>query len=101
MGDKLSSGVPLSGSPASALGLATLSDNHGNSTRGIRLYCAGEPSHKLTFKEWRDLHVAIEWPHAMLAFRLDGVIPILGEMESPLKTKCDALRRDGRLPPNR
>lgn len=101
MSDKLKSNVPVAGSPASALGLTTLSDNHGNSTRGQHLTCAGSSPYWLAYKEWVALHSAIEWPHAFFAFRLDGVIPMLGEMESPLKTKCDALRRDGRLPPNR
>lgn len=89
MGDILKSSLRLAtlGNAASAAGIATITDNHGNSTSGFKLSCAGKSQITLSQAEWDDLHRAIA-PHSFLAFSLDGKIPMRGGLESPLAAMC-------------
>ena len=71
---------------ASMTGMATLTDNHGNSTSGHSLTCSGKPAIKMTDDQWRKLYQEIA-PYALLAKPLFGPIVIFGH-ESPLQTMC-------------
>jgi hypothetical protein len=78
------------GNSGSMFGVVTLYDNHGNSTRGYNLTCSGHAPIKMPLDDWIDLHHAIN-PHAVRALNLNGTIPVLGGMESPLQTMCRKL----------
>jgi len=82
-------GFGMSANLLSQLGFVTMTDNHGNGTRGLSLTCAGKSSTKMTSVEAADLHYAIV-PHAALAFNFNGEIP-LGDLESPLQSLCRKL----------
>ena len=88
MNDTLYSSVSPAGAGnlLSLLGIATISDNHGNSTRGPQLTCAGRDPIRLNREDLTAMHRAID-PFAFLAFRFDGKIPLLG-YESPLEIGC-------------
>lgn len=94
MSDPLQSNVPLGfGNMASWMGLATVRDEHGNSTRGTILQCADGSRHRLTFRQWNDLHAELSMP-AMAGFfglQFDGDMPLLFGQESPLERGCQAL----------
>ncbi len=94
MADYLKS-VSIFGVQFAAIGLVPLRDNHGNSLIRNELFCAdGKSEHHLRSDEASALYDNIETPHAWAAtasWRLDGVIPILGGLESPLKTMCKKL----------
>lgn len=94
MADKLYSSVPIVGAPAAALGETKLIDDHGNSVNGDKLTCGRAAPIKLDSSDWKNLHESIWMPSglfAALSLRIDGEIPMLGDMESPLKAKCDKL----------
>jgi hypothetical protein len=92
MGDILRAAVVSGGgaNTGSMFDWVTLYDNHGNSTRGYQLTCAGKPSTKMNIEQWVALHDAIE-PSARQAWNFNGTIPMLGNMESPLQTMCRKL----------
>lgn len=85
MNDKIKT-VPVVGPTATAYGLASSEDNYGNQVRGRELTCASGEKVHLNLKEWSDLHRAIE-QHAQTDVVPDGVVD-LGEMKSPLQTRC-------------
>lgn len=94
MSEKLKSGAPLGlGNWGSYLGLTTVRDEHGNSTRGTVLQCAGGERHRLTFEQWNDLHFAMGLPATagFLSLQFDGDMPLLFGQESPLERGCQAL----------
>jgi len=103
MSDSVRSNVPLGfGNMASWMGLATVRDDHGNSTRGTVLQCADGSRHKLSYRQWNDLHAELSLP-AMAGFfglQFDGDMPLLFGQESPLERGCQALaaRPNSRTP---
>lgn len=99
MSEKLESTAPLGlGNMASWLRLGTVRDEHGNSTRGTVLQCADGQRHRLTYRQWNELHAALTLPaiRGLLTLQFDGDMP-LGGSESPLQAGCRALA----LHPNR
>jgi len=81
------------GNGGSMAGWITLYDNHGNSTRGMTLTCAGHPPITMDNKTWMAMHGAID-PHAFRALNFDGTIPMLYGIESPLQTVCRKLEAE-------
>ncbi len=92
MGDVLKADVVLgmSANVSSELGLVTMTDNHGNATRGHTLTCSGSGPRQMTDVEWADMHAAIV-PSSAVAINATGEIPMLGGLESPLQTLCRKL----------
>jgi hypothetical protein len=82
---------------SSMLGIVTMSDNHGNQTRGRTLSCAGRAPVYMSFQDWADLHHSFV-PQTALALNMNGEIP-LGDMESPLQTMCRKLEAEKHLSP--
>lgn len=84
MGDVVRTDAWMGRTSQAAFGLATLTDNHGNSMSGFRMHCAGKAAQTINPVDWMNIIDGL----SVGALRLDGVIPMVGDHPSPLQQFC-------------
>ena len=94
MGDSLKSNLFISTmSTAKKFGATPISDNHGHVLIGNKLTCHGQAPDDLSMLDDVALQLSI-WSNAtgnLVGATHDREVPVLGGLESPLKTECDKL----------
>ncbi len=102
MSDELKS-FSLFGPTLTVLGLARMTDNHGNSVSRNELTCSRQPPVQLSTTDFHKLYDDENLGDAMMAAgisaRFEGKIPMLGNAESPLKAICNELHAKAHLQP--
>jgi hypothetical protein len=82
-----------------SVGLASVSDNHGNSNIGFELTCAGKKPVRLGIMQWEALGESLGALRVANALSFDGELKMLPWQESPLQRRCRDLEAQAHQAP--